>query len=171
MSAFPTTNDIIPFTILVPDSKIQRLKQKLAHLDFPDEFSCLADPWARGPPLTDIKRLATYWKDGFDWRKAEAKLNLFPQFKTSIDIDGFGEYDIHFVHARSECANAIPLLFAHGWPGSFIEVSKILPLLTQTGKEHPSFHVVAPSMVDFGFSSAAGKVSRKQKTPESRKAM
>ena len=62
----------------------------------------------------DIKRLTNLWKDGFDWKKQEAKLNELPQFKTKVEIDSFGEIDMHFVHQKSAIAGAIPLLFVHG---------------------------------------------------------
>lgn len=155
------TSTIQPYKIHVPDSKLQRLKAKLSVYDLPDEVAD-AEPWSRGPPLADIKRLAAYWADGFDWRGVEARLNeTLPQYTTKVDVDGFGTYDVHFVHKQSRRVkggkNAIPLLFVHGWPGSFIEVSKILPLLVD-GDEGPAFHVVAPSLIDFGFSSASSKV-------------
>lgn len=150
-------SSIQPYKIAVPEAKIDHLKQKLALADFPDEVSG-AEPFARGSPLADIQRLAKYWQDGFDWRKAEAKLNEFPQYMTKIDVDGFGTVDVHFIHQRSEVQNAIPLLFSHGWPGSFIEVTKMLPELSKGGDGHPAFHVVAPSLVNFGFSGACSKV-------------
>lgn len=142
-----------PFKINVPEAKIQRLKQKLALTDWPTEVD--DTPWKRGPPLSDIKRMADRWQNGYDWRKAEAHLNTFPQYTTPITIDNFGTYNIHFIHQRSTTTkNAIPLLFVHGWPGSFIEVTKILSHLTSpTSPTHPSFHVVAPSLINFGFSS------------------
>lgn len=143
---------ITPFTISVPDEKLERLKQKLALADFPDEIAGV-EPWTQGPPVADIKRLANYWENGFDWRKVEARLNQFPQFTAPVEIDGFGSYKIHFVHQKSPIKNAIPLLFVHGWPGSFIEVTKVVGELVNGGADFPSFHVVAPSLVDFGFSS------------------
>jgi hypothetical protein len=149
---------IIPFKIDISNDKIQRLKQKLALTDLPDEVVDTDDPWSRGSPLADIKRLALYWEKGFNWRKAEAMLNQFPQYITKIEVDGFDTYDVHFVHQPSAVPNAIPLLFVHGWPGSFIEVTKVLPSLVQGGKGFPAFHVVAPSLLDFGFSSASKKV-------------
>ena len=149
---------IIPFKIAIPNDKIHRLKQKLALTDFPDEIVDTDDPWSRGSPLADIKRLALYWEKGFDWRKVEVRLNEFPQYITKIEVDGFDTYDVHFVHQPSAVPNAIPLLFVHGWPGSFIEVTKVLPQLVQGGKGFPAFHVVAPSLLDFGFSSASKKV-------------
>ncbi|RMD40934.1 hypothetical protein DV735_g4184, partial [Chaetothyriales sp. CBS 134920] len=148
--------EIKPYKIDVPQAKIDRLKQKLALADFPDEVAD-EEPWVRGPPLADIKRLAAYWADGFDWRKAEAKLNQYPHYTTEIPIDNFGAFDVHFIHQRSHVPNAIPLIFIHGWPGSFIEATKILPLLVQGGKDFPAFHVVALSLIDFGFSAVSGK--------------
>ena len=148
---------ITPYKVNVPEERIQRLNQQIALADFPDELPDV-EPWSRGTPLADLKRLAAYWRNGFDWRKQEAKINELPQYMTQIDVEEFGTYDIHFVHQPSPVKNAIPLLFCHGWPGSFVEVSKILPLLLDGGKDAPSFHVVAPSMVDYGFSSGAGKV-------------
>ena len=148
----------IPFNIVIANDKINRLNQKLALTDFPGEVIDIDNPWSRGSPLTDIKRLADYWGNGFDWRKAEAMLNKFPQYIAQIEVEGFDTYDVHFVHQPSTVSNAIPLLFIHGWPGSFIEVTKILPQLVKGGKDFPAFHVIAPSLIDFGFSSASKKV-------------
>ncbi|KAG7005747.1 epoxide hydrolase [Physcia stellaris] len=144
-----------PFTINVPQEKIDRLKQKLALADFPDELD--QSGWDLGSPLADIKKLTQAWQ-GHDWRAAEKKLNEFPQFHTDIEVDGFGTLDIHFVHRKAEDKDAIPLLFVHGWPGSFIEVLKILPLLTKTPSSNDvSFHVVAPSLPNYGFSQGVSK--------------
>ncbi|CZT01177.1 related to epoxide hydrolase [Rhynchosporium agropyri] len=141
-----------PYTIAIPQDKIDNLKTKLTQAEFPDELA--ASEWDLGVPLADMERLVRAWSE-FDWRQAEAKLNQVPQFHTPINVDGFGELDIHFVWQRSEVKNAIPLLFVHGWPGSFIEVLKILPLLATPGG--PAFHVVAPSLPNFGFSEGPKK--------------
>jgi pimeloyl-ACP methyl ester carboxylesterase len=140
-----------PFKISVPDEKINRLKQKLALAEYPTEADD-ADTWSRGPPLKDIRRLAERWANGYDWREAEQRLNRFPQYTTNIPIDGFGTFKVHFIHQRSPIKNAIPLCFVHGWPGGLFEVTKILPLLTDGCKDHPAFHVVAPSLINFGWS-------------------
>lgn len=145
------------FKINVADSAIKSLKDKLGLTTWPDEVD-FSNDWNYGAPLADIKRLATYWKDGFDWRAHERKLNQLPQFTTTINIDGFGDLQIHFLHEKSPNPSSIPLLFSHGWPGSFLEAVKILPLLTSpTNSAQPSFHVVAPSLPNFGFSSAVTK--------------
>lgn len=156
-------SDIRPFRIAVAEIRLERLKKKLELTDLPSELETdTSNEWMRGPPTASIRSLLEYWTNTFDWRKAEATLNdLLPQFTTTIPVDGQGEYDIHFVHLRSTPSNAIPLIFLHGWPGSFYEVSKIAHALAESGNGTlPSFHVVAPSLVDHGFSSGSRTVSR-----------
>lgn len=145
---------IKPFHISIPEDRFSRLKQKLFLSDFPTEL-LEAEPWSRGTPLSDIKKLSEYWANGFNWRDAETKLNSFPQYMATVTVQAFGSYDVHFIHQPSSNTKAIPLLFLHGWPGSFIEVTKILPQLVQGGETFPAFHVVAPSLIGFGFSSAS----------------
>ncbi|KAH9945052.1 alpha/beta-hydrolase [Epithele typhae] len=144
-----------PFEIAVPDADIELLKKKLELARFPDELE--GADWSYGAPLADIKRLVSHWKDGFDWRKHEAKINELPMFTRDIDVDAFGTLNIHYVHQQSDVKNAIPLLFVHGWPGHFLEVEKMLPMLTAASPDHPSFHVVAPSLPGYGFSEGAHK--------------
>ncbi|THU96132.1 alpha/beta-hydrolase [Dendrothele bispora CBS 962.96] len=148
-----------PFRISVPDSQLDLLQKKLSLATFPDELE--NSGWRYGAPLADVKRLVTRWREGYDWRGEEAKLNEeLPQFTRDIEVSGgHGKMNIHYVHKRSEVENAIPLLFVHGWPGSFIEVRKILPLLVQASPDgkFPSFHVVAFSLPGYGFSEAPKK--------------
>ncbi|TFY70301.1 hypothetical protein EVG20_g2705 [Dentipellis fragilis] len=144
-----------PFTISIPDDALALLHQKLALTRFPDELDDAN--WEYGAPLADVKRLVAHWMDGYDWRKAEALLNTLPMFTCDIPVDGFGELNVHYVHQKSAVEGAIPLLFVHGWPGSFIEVRKVLPLLMAEEEEKPSFHVVALSLPGFGFSEAPKK--------------
>ncbi|KAG6830679.1 hypothetical protein H0H87_007410 [Tephrocybe sp. NHM501043] len=146
----------VPFYIAIPDSELSLLQQKLALAVFPDELEDAGV--AYGAALPDIQRLVHFWKNGYDWRKHEAALNEeLPQFTRDIDVEGFGPINIHYVHKRSTVEQAIPLLFVHGWPGSFIEVRKILPLLVEASPEHPNFHVVALSLPGFGFSAGPKK--------------
>ena len=152
---------IRPFHISIPDARLHRLHSKLALTDFPSELETdISQPWSRGPPTSEIKQLTQYWLNGFDWRKAEKALNdNFPQFMTTINVQSFGNYDIHFAHLRSKVKNAIPLVFLHGWPGNFYEGSKFSKLLVDSnGKAEPAFHVVVPSLVDHGFSSGSRTV-------------
>ena len=102
-----------PFKIAIPDERIERLKQKLALTDFPDELE--NSGWEYGVPLADVRRLIARWKDGYDWRKHEAELNEeLPQFTRDIDVEGFGTLNIHYIHKKSDIVDAIPLLFIHG---------------------------------------------------------
>jgi pimeloyl-ACP methyl ester carboxylesterase len=146
---------IKPYKINISNYRLERLMQKLALADFPDHENGLEDDsWVKGPPVGEIKRLVEVWQTVYNWRGVESRLNQLPQFMASIDIASLGALDIHFVHKKSTMADAIPLLFLHGWPGSFYEVSRIIdPLVQGDDKTGPSFHVVAPSLVDFGFSS------------------
>ncbi|KAF7303963.1 EHN domain-containing protein [Mycena indigotica] len=145
-----------PFQINVSDEHLTLLKAKLDLSAFPDELDEAG--WAYGAPLTDLKRLVKRWKDGYDWRKHEKALNdELPQFTRDIEVDGFGSLNIHYVHIRSGLEDAIPLLFVHGWPGSFFEIRKMGPLLAQVHPDHPSFHVVAISLPGYGFSEAPKK--------------
>ncbi|KAG5640551.1 hypothetical protein DXG03_008121 [Asterophora parasitica] len=145
-----------PFTIAVTDAQLSLLQQKLALASFPDELDDAA--WDYGAPLSDVKRLVERWRGGYDWRTHEKALNAeLPQFTRDIEVEGFGALNIHYVHQKSKVDNAVPLLFVHGWPGSFIEIRKILPLLVELSPEHPSFHVVAVSLPGYGFSEAPTK--------------
>ena len=110
---------IEPYTISVPEEQRQGLREKLEATTFPDELDHAG--WDYGVPLADMKRLATYWKDNFDWTKQEAKLNQLPNFKTAIHVDGFDSLDIHFVYQKSNVDGAIPLLFSHGC-ASFLSI-------------------------------------------------
>jgi pimeloyl-ACP methyl ester carboxylesterase len=146
-----------PYTISVPDASIDKLKRKLADADYPDELDTPAQ-WSYGSPLSDIKRLAKHWETKFSWREAEAQLNKLPNFRQNITVDGFDPLEIHFVWKKNPNPNAIPLLFVHGWPGSFIEVTKLLPLLEEGERNGgPAFHIIAPSLPNFGFSTRVTK--------------
>lgn len=102
-----------PYKIHVEDAHLDALRQKLALTRFPDELDDAQ--WDYGAPLTDLKRLVAYWKDGYDWRAAERRLNdTLPQFTQLVEVDGFGGLEVHFVHQRSSVEGAIPLLFVHG---------------------------------------------------------
>ena len=104
--------DIQPFEIFVPDFALSRLQEKLSLTELPDELDCAE--WSMGVPLSEMRRLISYWRDGFDWRKQEREINEMPQFRTAIQVDGFEELKIHFVHQKSGVVGAIPLLFCHG---------------------------------------------------------
>lgn len=106
-------SSIRPFQIAVPDSKLEELNAKLSLATFPDDLP-MSESWDYGVPVSDLKRLVSRWKDGFDWRAEESKLNQLPHYTAPIVVDGFGELDIHFLHQKSERPGSIPLLFCHG---------------------------------------------------------
>ncbi|KAI0643068.1 alpha/beta-hydrolase [Trametes meyenii] len=141
-----------PFTLSIPQSHLDLLKKKLELVRFPDELDDAG--WSYGVPLSHMQRLVTHWKDRFDWRAAEADINLLSMFTRNVTVDTFGTLNIHYVHQRSEVSNAIPLLFVHGWPGHFLEARKLLPYLSAASPVHPSFHIVAANLPGFGFSEA-----------------
>lgn len=106
-------SQVKPFRIAVPDSSLQLLKDKLAASTFTQDVE-FSDDWDYGAPLSDVKRLTAHWRDGFDWRAQEARLNEVPQFTTEVSVDGFGELNVHLVHQKSSRPGSIPLLFCHG---------------------------------------------------------
>ena len=144
-----------PYTISIQDSQIADLKQRLSLAKFPDELDGAG--WDLGSPLSDVKRLTQYWLDDFDWRKAEQQLNKLPHYSTKIQCKGFENLNIHFLYKKSNVKGAVPLLFCHGWPGSFIEVTKILDSLVNPPPGQIAFDVVAPSLPNYGFSEGTKK--------------
>jgi pimeloyl-ACP methyl ester carboxylesterase len=141
--------DIRPFKVNVPDAQITDLRSRVRATKWP-ERETVTDA-SQGVQLATTQALAEYWATNHDWRKAEARLNSFPQFIT--EIDGL---DMHFIHARSKHDNAMPLIITHGWPGSVIEQLKVIEPLTNPtahgGTAADAFHVVIPSLPGHGFS-------------------
>jgi pimeloyl-ACP methyl ester carboxylesterase len=139
-----------PHLIAIPEAALVDLKQRLALTRWPDQLEDAG--WDDGTELCSLRALVDYWRDGFDWRRQEARLNRLAQF--TAEIDG---HRIHFVHERARRGQGIPLVITHGWPGSFVEMEKILPLLTDPDNHGaagaPAFDVVVPSLPGYGFSS------------------
>ena len=140
---------IEPFHLSVPEEQLTDLRERLAITRWPDRET--VHDTSQGPMLAKIQALCDYWRDGYDWRRAEKMLNDAGQFRTRID--GLG---IHFVHVRSPEPDALPLLMTHGWPGSILEFSKVIGPLTDPaahgGDPRTAFHLVMPSLPGFGFS-------------------
>src|SRR5215208_7783394 len=123
LDAAPESAALRPFRINVPDEALVDLRQRIAATRWPDRET--VNDRSQGVQLAKLQVLVRYWGTGYDWRKAEAKLNALPQFVTKID-----GVDIHFIHVRSKNPNALPLIITHGWPGSIIEQLKIIEPLT-----------------------------------------
>jgi pimeloyl-ACP methyl ester carboxylesterase len=140
---------IRPFRISVPEATLADLRRRIAAAKWP-ERETVTDA-TQGVQLATIQKLARYWQTDYDWRKFEAKLNALPQFMTNID-----GVDIHFIHVRSKHPNALPLIITHGWPGSIVELLKIIDPLTNPtahgGSASDAFDLVIPSLPGFGFS-------------------
>ncbi len=148
------SEDIVPFRIQIPDGDLVDLRRRLAQTRWPERET--VDDWSQGIPLDYVRDLCAYWQQEYDWRAAEARLNQFPQFRTTID-----GLDIHFIHVRSPHEGALPLVMTHGWPGSVVEFVKVIGPLTDPvahgGVAGDAFHLVCPSLPGYGFS---GKPAR-----------
>ena len=140
---------IRPFQVSVPEEQLIELRRRLKATRWPDKET-VGDA-SQGAQLEKLQRLVEYWATGYDWRKLEARLNSLPQFMT--EVDGL---DIHFIHVRSREKNALPLIITHGWPGSVLELLKVIEPLTdptaQGGSAADAFDVVIPSLPGYGFS-------------------
>ena len=138
------------FKIAIPQSDLDDLHDRLTHTRWPNQLPGV--DWSRGVPVEYLKELAEYWRTSYDWRKYETALNEFSQYTTEID----GQ-NIHFLHVRSPEPNALPLVITHGYPGSIAEFINLIGPLTNPrsygGNPADAFHVVAPSLPGFGFST------------------
>ena len=140
---------ITPFSVHIEDSALADLCRRLAATRWPDELT--GAPWAYGADLATLRRMTDYWRDGYDWRAAEAGINRLAQFRTEIAGSG-----VHFIHERGVGPAPMPILISHGWPGSFVELLELVPLLTDParfgGDAADAFDVVVPSLPGYGFS-------------------
>jgi pimeloyl-ACP methyl ester carboxylesterase len=139
-----------PFRIAVPDAVLADLHERLARTRFPDEIP--GSGWTYGTNLAYLRELVSYWRDRFDWRAVEARLNAFSQFRAHV-----GGLGIHFIHERGVGPAPLPLVITHGWPGSVAEFVDVIGPLTDPGRHGgdpaDAFDVVAPSMPGYGFSA------------------
>lgn len=140
---------IRPFRVSVPDGDLDDLHHRLDRTRWPDELPGAG--WDYGVPRDYLRELVHYWRHEYDWRAAEARLNRWPQFITTID-----GADVHFAHIRSPEPGATPLIVTHGWPGSFVEFERIAGPLTDPraygADPADAFHLVLPSIPGFRFS-------------------
>ncbi|KAL9045820.1 MAG: hypothetical protein Q9214_001208, partial [Letrouitia sp. 1 TL-2023] len=145
-----------PWKISIERRFIETTRLKVALTRYHKDID--VPPWTEGPPRSNISELRDYWIDKYDWYSVESQINAkYKQFVTTVTLPDSNYTDpvpLHFVHHRSKHENAIPLLFMHGTPGSFLEVGALLDPLTDPPQSQPAFHVVAPSMPGYGFSPA-----------------
>jgi len=137
------------FAVNIPQATLDDVRDRLARTRWTDEVAGAG--WDYGANLAYLKELTSYWRDTFDWRTQEQAINAFPHFRAIVD--GVG---IHFIHQRGTGDNPLPLVLLHGWPSSFWQMLKVIPLLTDPaahgGDAADSFDVVVPSLPGYGFS-------------------
>ena len=142
------------FTLEIPHDAIDDLRERLARTRYPDQAS--GEPWAYGTDVDWLRGLVDYWRDGFDWRVQETRLNEFAQFKVPLH-----DIELHFLHVQGRGPNPCPLLLSHGWPGSVFEFLELIARLTDParfgGDPADSFTVVAPSLPGYGLSFTPGQ--------------
>src|SRR5258707_4029958 len=142
------TKHVTPFKVHVPQAALDDLKRRLASTRWPERET--VGDWSQGVPLKKAQALVAYWRDKYEWRHFEARMNAFPQYRTHSH--GVG---IHFIHMRSPQQNALPIILTHGWPGSVVEFMEAIgPLSDPTrygGRAEDAFHVVVPSLPGFAF--------------------
>jgi pimeloyl-ACP methyl ester carboxylesterase len=145
----PEVPGVRPFRIRVPQRQLSDLRQRLRLTRWP-ERETVADR-SQGAQLAKVRPLVEHWGRGYDWRRVEVRLNALPQFMTEID-----DVDIQFAHIRSPHPDAMPLLMTHGWPGSILELLKVIDPLTNPtahgGRPEDAFHLVLPTLPGYGFS-------------------
>ena len=143
-----------PYKIEIPDSVLDDLKSRLERTRWPDELP--GTGWDYGSNLDYVKELVEYWRTKFDWHAQEKLINSFSHFKSKVD-----GLNIHFIHEKGKGPNPMPLVITHGWPGTFFEMHKVIPMLSDPashgGDPADAFDVVAPSMPGYGFSDATDK--------------
>ena len=141
---------IRPFKVGFPEAELAELRRRVSATRWPERETVADD--SQGVPLAIMQDLARHWATDYDWRACETRLNDLQHFTT--EIDGL---DIHFIHARSQHEDALPLIVTHGWPGSVIEQLKIIDPLTDPtahgGTAQDAFHLVIPSLPGHGFSA------------------
>ena len=141
--------DVKPFQVRITEEVLDDLRERLTRTRWPDEVA--GADWDYGTNLAYMPELVEYWQCGFDWREQEESINRLAHFRT--EVDSFG---LHFVHERGKGPNPLPLILTHGWPSTFFEFSKIVPLLSDPGSHGgdaaDAFDVVVPSLPGYGFS-------------------
>ena len=142
-------DEIHPFQVKISGDALDDMRKRLLATRWPEKET-VADH-SQGAQLAKLQELVKYWGTDYDWRRAEAQLNSFPQFTTNIN-----GVDIHFIHVRSPHKNALPVIITHGWPGSVFEQIKLIAPLTDPtkfgGRAEDAFDVVIPSLPGYGFS-------------------
>src|SRR5579883_15230 len=110
---------VTPFRIKVPEIALLDLRERLARTRWPHAIP--GSDWRYGLDFDYMRTIRDYWIEKFDWRRHEAEWNLLPQYRFSVDGAG-----IHFIHVKGRGPAPLPLIITHGWPGSFLEMLKLV---------------------------------------------
>jgi pimeloyl-ACP methyl ester carboxylesterase len=144
-----TGERVEPFRIAIPDAVLEDLRERLGRTRWPDEIEGAG--WDYGANLAYLRELVEYWRTSFEWRAQEERLNAFRHFRARVD--GLG---IHFVRERGQGPRPLPLILTHGWPSTFFQMAKLIPLLADPGAHgadpEDAFDVIVPSLPGCGFS-------------------
>jgi pimeloyl-ACP methyl ester carboxylesterase len=142
---------VTPISLRVPPRMLRDLGSRLAGVRWSGGVD--DTPWADGTDVEFLRSLVDYWRRGYDWRAQERAINAMPHFRADL-----GDARIHFVHIRGSGRNSTPLLMCHGWPSTFLEYRKVIPLLTEPtrhgGPDGDTYDIVIPSLPGYGFSDA-----------------
>jgi pimeloyl-ACP methyl ester carboxylesterase len=142
-------DEVAAFRYRASQEDLEDLRRRLTGVRWPERET--VTDWAQGVPLATLRSVVDYWRDTYDWRRTEADLSRFAQFRT--EIDGLG---IHFVHARSRHPDALPIILTHGWPSTILLFRDVVGPLTDPtahgARAEDAFHVVIPSLPGFGLS-------------------
>ena len=143
-----------PFKVNISQGLLDDLRQRLSNTRWPDQIK--GADWSYGTNLDYLNTLVRYWREDFDWRAQEERINRFAHFRT--DIDGVG---LHFIHERGQGQHPLPIVLTHGFPDSFLRFSKLIPMLADPaaygGDPADAFDVVVPSLPGYGFSDKPKK--------------
>lgn len=140
---------IEPFKIDVPQVEVDALHTRLANTRWAPELD--NEDWSYGVNGTYLRELVSYWRDEFDWRAQEARINEFPQFRAEVD-----GVPVHFIHVRGKGPNPVPIVLNHGWPWTFWDFKDVITALADPaadgGDPEDAFDVIVPSLPGFTFS-------------------
>jgi len=143
-----------PFRIAIDEDVLVDLRARISRTRWPDQIHGIG--WTQGTELSALREVVEHWGKRFDWRVHERALNGFAHFRARIQ--GLA---VHFIHERGRGARPLPLVLTHGWPSSFVEMTRIVPLLTDPAAHGASaedaFDVVVPSLPGMGFSERASR--------------
>lgn len=132
---------IEPFEMPFEPGMTDDLRRRLANVRWSD---AVTTDWSQGTERGFLGAVVDYWRERYDWRERLTALNSLPHHRATID--GFG---LHFLHFRGKGQRSLPLLLMNGWPSSFVEYQRLIPLLTEG---QLSFDVVIPTLPGFGYS-------------------